>query len=335
MIVHWLTRYGWEGASSRYRALQYLPDLEQVGITSTTEALAPWSASGARQASGVLARVRSVRALPPAADVLVVQKEPVMPPMAWTMVRRPLRHATKPVVWDVDDAVWLGRAGARRMATECARLASIVVAGNQLIADWAVDAGAADVRVIPTCYEPRGDGSRIGAADGDRINVVWIGSPATAPLLDQAAPLLLALGQRTRLKLTVVGAQPRPALAGVDAEYVAWSPENEHRALSSADYGLALQPRTDYADHKCGLKIVQYLSYGVVPVATDSPVHRDIVDDVGMLVDEREPLDELADALTVGPTEATRRRARQRWQTRYSRAQGAAAWHALLREVSR
>lgn len=334
MKVHWLTRYGWEGASSRYRVLQYIEQLRAAGITSTTAALTTWSGSRANQLAGVAARLRALHHLPRDADAIVVQKEAIMPPLCWPLARRPLRGHRVPMIWDVDDAVWLGRAGSERMATDLARAATVVVAGNGLIAEWARSAGADDVRVIPTCYQPAAEPPVHRSPEPTAIRFVWIGSPSTAPLLDEAAPLLHSLQERFPIELTVVGAQPREALRSVDTDYLQWSPEHEHQALSGAHYGLALQPRTEYADHKCGLKVVQYLSYGVVPVATDSPVHRDLVGKVGILMDHRVPTEEILDALALPPSDADRNRARRRWQDVFSRRAGADAWQSLLDEVA-
>lgn len=328
--VRWLTRYGPEGASSRYRVHQYVDGLRDRGVESSCAPLAAWRSPLWRQALGLSHRVVDLamkgRGNP---NVVVVQKEPVMPPSLWSACRRLVRPGGIPLVWDVDDAVWLGRRGALSMATSMAHAADLVVAGNDLIADWMVRAGARSVQVLPTCFRPQIPPQR---ADRERstVEVVWVGSPATARLLAAHRPALQAILADPSVRLTLVGGSI-PALGPAEQiRVVAWSPEAEHEWLSTADYGLALQPRNEYADHKCGFKIIQYMAYGVVPIASDGPVHRQIVGDTGLLLAADPLLAELTDRVGRAPTADERALAVQRWSARYDRTVGEAAWCSIL-----
>jgi hypothetical protein len=326
----WLTRYGPEGASSRYRAYQFESGLQRAGWRSTYEPLAPLRSSPADRLTGIARRARRLRSLTGdrGHDAVVVQKEPIMPP-ALHRIPGLLRAGGPPVVWDVDDAVWIGRRGARASAVEMCRRADLVVAGNALIAEWADRHGARSVAVIPTCFEPPTEPAAGSLHDGVRL--VWVGSPATAALLaPYGTALRVALESVPDLTFELIGGEPPAEIR--DHPRVAttpWSPETEHAGLSSADYGLAFQPRDEYADHKCGFKIVQYLAYGIVPIATDNPVHRDIVGDVGELIagpDARS----LTDVLAARPSDECREVAMRRWRDRFSRDRAVSGWASAL-----
>jgi hypothetical protein len=304
--------------------------LPRSEFRSTLEPLAKWRAPLPQQLFGNIHRLR-VAWTARRSDVTVVQKEPVNPPAFWPLIATQLSRSQR-LVWDVDDAVWIGRPGARRMATRMARTADVVVAGNELIATWARSAGAADVVVIPTCYSPTGDVPTAGRTDGP-TRYVWIGSPATAELLVPMSGLLEELLHHDEVELTTIGGPPPLAL--VDHPRVTtldWSPEVEHDELSRADYGLALQPRTEYADHKCGFKIVQYMAYGVVPVATANPVHDTIVGELGILIDPANA--QFADMPAMKPSEEQRDALRRRWASNYSMPVAVGAWAELLRGIA-
>lgn len=335
MRTRWLTRYGPEGASSRYRAYQYLTGLDDRGIGCEASRLAPWQGSPRAVLGGLARRARDLR---PSAlrsfDALVIQKEPVMPPRLWRAVRSDLERRDVPLVWDIDDAVWIGRPGADRMAADMAGMSDVVVAGNSMLASWAADHGAERVTLIPTCFEPSWAPPERTETAATTIRLLWIGSPATSQLLEDRADDMGRLLDGLDYELTLVGGTVGPRLRQLAVTAVPWTPETEHQHLATADYGLALQPRTPYADHKCGFKIVQYMSYGVVPVATDTPVHREIIGTTGHLISDDRSVDAARATISSPPSERARAAASARWHEHFSRSAGLDEWQRLLAEVS-
>lgn len=334
----WLTRYGPEGASSRYRAFQLADGLSAHGWTLRFDPLAEWRGSAPNRVAGVARRIRRLRTIGGDASVLVVQKEPLMPPSLRRLVTGSLRSADAPIVWDIDDAVWLGRRGAEAMAIDMCTIADHVVAGNRLLGEWAERHGAPEVTVVPTCFDPAGaPPASTAAASVDTPRVVWVGSPATAPLVEPfAAVLRNALDSLPGLSIEFVGGPPPAALRGHDRVVAtSWSPGSEREALAAADFGLALQDRGEYADHKCGFKIVQYLAYGIVPIASDGPVHRDIVGDHGLLVGTPADSDAVVDRLATPPTFDERSAIVEHHRQGYSVQRAVDGWSGVLAAVDR
>jgi glycosyltransferase involved in cell wall biosynthesis len=332
--ISWLTRYGPEGASSRYRAYQFMEPLAATGITSASEVLAPWHGRRREQIAGIWRRSGAIARLSADSDVIVIQKEPIMPASAWRLIRRQIRTESTPVIWDIDDAVWIGRRGVETMAVEMAQAATLVVAGNNELAKWALQAGARAVETIPTCYSPL-PFSLSASSSRDHVKLVWIGSPATASRLADVETRLHQVLSDPQVRLTMIGAGPPRSLANHPRiEVVDWSPRAEHAQLASADYGLAFLPRTSYADHKCGFKVVQYMAYGVVPIATDNEVHRTIVGDVGMLVGEGTSAETLRSFVAEPPSVSLREAVRERWRAAYSVSVGTEQWRGVLERLA-
>lgn len=331
--VRWLTRYDRSGASSRYRVFQYT-DHELLGRFE--HAVAPmnrWGASPLERVAGVGKRLLDVRR-DAAVDVVVVQKELVMPPPLFRIAARAERWS-RPVVWDLDDAVWIGRSGARDAAVWMAQRCDVVVAGNELIAEWARSRGASDVVVIPTTFTPSTSllPTPLPTDPEPGAKLVWIGSPATTPLLDRFTPMIASWFKAVpALRLELVGAGPSELSKLPGVVNTAWSARAEHVALVSADFGLALQGSGGYNDFKCGFKVVQYLSHGVVPIATAGAVHRSILGDAGILLEEGSDSGsrDVIEQISLPPSSEQRALAMQRWRTRFSTEIGASEWATVL-----
>jgi glycosyltransferase involved in cell wall biosynthesis len=145
-----------------------------------------------------------------------------------------------------------------------------VIAGNDLLARHAAQAGAREVRVIPTCldpsrYEPKGD-YRLGSPP----RMVWIGSSSTLEQVARFADALNAMGRAIEGLVFRIIADATLALEDVRVEPVAWSLETEARLLAEADFAVAPLPDTPFTRGKCAFKVLQYLAAGL-PVIT-SPV---------------------------------------------------------------
>jgi hypothetical protein len=249
----------------------------------------------------------------------------------WPLLRRQVRKLG-PLVWDVDDAVWMGSPAAHRMACDMAATADVVVAGNQLIAEWMRDHGAGEVRLIPTCFDPRGPDRTV--AESDVVELVWVGSPSTAARFETELQRFRHVLDSRHVQLTCVGAPAFEIPAARPVRFAEWSPVAEHLALSGADYGLSFLPRDEYSDHKCGFKLVQYLAYGVLPIATRSPVHEAVLGDVGHLVGPDVDVGVLTQVLTARPTDRQRQAARAHWDANFSIRAGTQAWVELLSELT-
>lgn len=280
-----LTLAAENGASPRARVYQFIPALEQAGISCTVLPAVPTSVShrfygtGTRlgnfayQSIELLRRARQllrVRSF----DVVVVQK---------ALLTVGLRGfdaladaAARRLVVDVDDAVHLGPAhrlpGWMRPIEDVAQPARLieraahVVAGSRQLAE-ALREFNSQISVVPTSV----DTDRFvpaGRRPGTTPALGWIGSRSTAGYLDMLAPVLRRLAGSRPFRLVLVGAGAPPP--GVAAEVRRWDPQRELADLHEFDVGIMPMPDTPWTRGKCGYKALQYMAVGIPLVC--SPV---------------------------------------------------------------
>lgn len=101
------------------------------------------------------------------------------------------------------------------------------------------------------------------------FTVGWIGSPSTAPYLQQlVAPLRLFARERPVRLLVVGGAAP--AIPGVEVIEQPWSLELEVPLIQQFDVGVMPLPDTPWTRGKCAYKLIQCMACAIPVIA--SPV---------------------------------------------------------------
>lgn len=259
---------GADDASTRYRALQYVPLLQAAG----------WSAEHARvsrSAGDWLSLCRSAER----ADVVVVLRKLLPAPLCWL-----LRRCARRLVFDFDDAIFCrdtGEPAPGRMRRFCSlvRCADAVWAGNDYLAAAARDvrrnAAAGAVTMLPTAIDTqRYVAPRYDAGDP---TLVWIGSRATRKYLEPMLPVLDELAaQKSQVRLKVI-ADFTPRSRRISVDTVPWSADTEATELARCHVGLAPLTDDSWTRGKCGCKVLQYMASGLPVVSSDMPAHRHLL----------------------------------------------------------
>jgi glycosyltransferase involved in cell wall biosynthesis len=184
-----------------------------------------------------------------------------------------------PLVFDIDDAVWLlpplGALAIRRIAQR----SEVVVAGNPYLADYFTP-HCRDVRVIPTAIDTR----RFHPAStggGERpFTIGWTGLATNLPYLRQiAAPLYRFLdAHRDARLLLMADAPPRFELAPPgQMELRPWSEAAEVAGVQEMDVGLMPLPETPWTLGKCSFKMLQYMACAVPVIASPVGMNADVL----------------------------------------------------------
>lgn len=283
-------------ASSRFRVLQHVPPLHQLGIevdvhppriakyTALPPAVTRYPrivplARSALKTTKVATRVPAV-ARSWRADVTWLERE--LLPGHLTLER----VLGRPLLFDVDDAIWR-LPGHEHAVRSIAARSSCVLAGNDFLADW-FSAIAPEVERVWTAV----DTERYTPGEPSEPFVVgWTGSASTLRYLERLAEPLarfLALAPDARL---VVMADMAPTLPDIPADrlaFVRWSPEVEAAVLRRFSVGIMPLPDTDWGRGKCAFKMLQYLACGVPAVVSPVGMGRQILDmaDVGLSADD-------------------------------------------------
>ena len=291
MHVLLLSRYGRRGASSRVRCYQYLPYLEKNGVITSVSPLLgdnylSLSYSGQRIQIRQIFRpcLKRVRHLLGSRrfDLVWAQKEvfPWLP--AWGEAF--LNQMQVPFVVDYDDAVFHNydlhaisavRTLLGRKVRDAMRRSTMVIAGNEYIAQYALKSGARRVEVIPTVIDLDRYHTKKCYTD-DSFTIGWIGSPVTSTYLSTMHSMLHEVCSEGRARVVLVGAG-RMNMEGVPVEIRAWSEKTEVSDIQTFDVGIMPLPDTPWERGKCGYKLIQYMACGIPVIASPVGVNTSIV----------------------------------------------------------
>lgn len=124
---------------------------------------------------------------------------------------------------------------------------------------------------VPAAREPRGSAVTIG----------WAGSPTHKDDMtkDAAYGLRRAMQSNTEARFVSMGADYRKALR-VEGFHVPWdeSIEDYHRSLAELDVGICPLELNAFNRCKSGIKALEYMAAGVVPVASRCSAYADIIE---------------------------------------------------------
>ncbi len=287
-----LPRHSARAASCRHRFVQYLPYLATRGFECdvspffddryTTEMLSGGHKQWWRFPRSLATRVRAV-AGSRRYNLVVVHAEFV--PFAPHALERWLATLAMPFVLDFDDAFFRAydshpSAVVRRLLGSklgaVMGLAAMNIAGSDYLADYA-RRFSPRVAVVPTVV----DLARYPSAPvepGRRFSIGWIGSPATTPHLQSIAGELGSFCRRHDAEVVAIGAKPFDT-GDVPIRWVPWSEETEVQELARTDVGIMPLPSTEWAEGKCGFKLIQAMACWRPVVASPVGANRHIVED--------------------------------------------------------
>jgi glycosyltransferase involved in cell wall biosynthesis len=250
----------------------------------------------------------------------------------------------RPLVYDVDDAIWLDARqangsifaflkGSRAKARWLTQRAEHVIAGNDILAEYLAP-HAKHITVIPSAVDTANSPVR-AHVDGEELTVGWIGSRTTAPYVRRVREALAQLAkelQPRRVRLLMVGGDVKPPPT-VEYESAPWSIENERKALKRMDVGIMPQPNTPWTRGKCAYKAIQYMAAGIPVVADDVGVATAVVADSGIIIQRESEWLEALTALAAEPR--LRMELGSRGRKRAKQAYSVERWAPMLADVLR
>ena len=185
--------------------------------------------------------------------------------------------AKKPMVADVDDAIWTRRWGGA--ARNLVRHAQTVVAGNTFLAEY-FSTLSHDVHVIPTAVDIHRF-SPLPAPSLRSYGVIgWSGTSGGYAYFTQLVrPIAELLARFPDWKIRFISDAPPPftGFPSGQMEYRPWSPETE--AWLTADMDIGLMPLDDsiWSQGKCSYKMLLYMACAVPVVVSDIGMNSEIL----------------------------------------------------------
>jgi len=101
-----------------------------------------------------------------------------------------------------------------------------------------------------------------------KVVIGWTGTFSSVGYLDLLRNVFLELNKRCQFKLRVIG-NFEYELPGVDLEVIQWTKEKEVEDLQGVDIGVYPLEQNDWVLGKSGLKVIQYMSFGLPTVSTN------------------------------------------------------------------
>lgn len=184
----------------------------------------------------------------------------------------------RPMVLDVDDAMWLARPFGEAAARAAARVATCVVVGSRHLAEYYSQYNS-NVHYIPTSIDLTRFLPKQNSSPSDPFVIGWTGSRTTLPFLESLDHSLSSFMRRTGARLRVLcDAQPNFTHVPPDqVDFVDWTPAAEAAVLQEVDVGIMPLPDTPLARGKCSFKMLQYMATALPVIVSPVGANADIL----------------------------------------------------------
>lgn len=326
--------------STRFRVLQYLPRLRELGHTCVVAHSRPakythWPWLGWRlslRCRDWFRRLDWLRARWGRFDVIFLERELFDAP--GDEFEAAFRDVARRFVLDIDDGIFLTHP---EKFARVAGFADVVIAGNELLASEA-RRFARDVAIVPTVIDL--DRHPFDAARSTTSPVVigWTGTRSNLAYLEVLRSPLERLAKRHDFAWHIVtnaeGLTEIPRFAGVTIRAIPWSETTEIADLERFHIGVMPLPDEPWARCKCGFKLIQYMAVGAAAIASPVGVNPEIADQgrAALLATTPDEWESQLERLLASATEREQMRtiARQRVAQHYSLQALFPAWRRAV-----
>lgn len=283
---------------TRFRIIQYFEFYKKEGIDPHFSSFLSARAYRIKNKAGILAAVEKIMCVLFAClkrfcqllflrkyDVVYISKEafPFGPPFLEYVIKRICPN----FIYDFDDAVfaypesrafsWRRLWEDKERVSKIIRMSSIVIAGNQFLADYALNYNH-NVHIVHTPidtrkYYPKTHTTR------DRVVIGWVGTWFNVQYLFLLKNVFIRLAAKYDYTLNIVGPENivDVKFEGVNMRHNIWCLRRECELIQDFDIGIMPLKDTDWERGKCGFKIIQYMAVGIPCVASPVGMNKDII----------------------------------------------------------
>lgn len=281
--------------SSRFRILQYIPELEKEGIQCKVFAL-PITKFGFtlsflpsfikylfRRTSQLLVYfplryLQIVLGKLDTYDAVFIQK-PLsdFPSTAW--LEKQISKRNKNIIFDIDDAVYYTLDGKRKKTDpipNIAALAKIIITSNSYLAEYINNKNKTIIlqTTVNRFFVPAGDRN-----SNDIITIGWTGTKSNYKNLSLIKNTLLHLSSLYKFKLIIISDQTKDYLFNdcPFAVLIPWNASSEIDDLQKFDIGIMPLIDNNFNKGKAGFKLIQYMAIGIPSIASPVGINTTII----------------------------------------------------------
>jgi len=185
----------------------------------------------------------------------------------------------RPLVVDVDDAIWLYNGVTAAALKRVLRSTDMVFAGNEFIANWCSDY-CNNIRIIPTAIDCNRFKPLVKEKNDRIFTVGWTGTSGNFQFLKMIEPALARFLRSFPEARLLVVADAMPSLGTLPAnqfDFVKWTPENEAYAVQKMDAGIMPLLDSDLARGKCSFKMLQYMACGIPVIVSPIGMNNELL----------------------------------------------------------
>ncbi|POS02356.1 glycosyltransferase involved in cell wall biosynthesis [Flavobacterium croceum DSM 17960] len=292
MKILFFTKYSRNGASSRLRTMQYIPYFEKNGYKCTVKPLFDDEYlyklyNGKRSYYHVfkyyIKRFFDLRKVF-FNDVVVIEYElfPYFPAIfEWFFKIFKVKY-----IVDYDDAVFHNYDQSTNLLINktlsnkidlVMKYSSVVIAGNDYLAQRALSAGAKMIEQIPTVVDiDRYIQKSYNKATNSTITIGWIGSPSTVKYVIFLFPVFYKLAEKFNITIHIIGAYTTYKTQDF-IHYIPWTEETEKQEIAKFDIGIMPLENTNWEKGKCSYKLIQYMASKLPVIASPVGMNNEVV----------------------------------------------------------
>ena len=267
-------------ASSRIRAIQYIPMFENEGFevrfiprvtTQPTNKFLRYFIFPL--VKRILWVIRMKALYFESWDIIFIQRSFIKE----SALRR-LKNKT-PVIFDFDDAIYLtDRLSTNRKKTEImVKYADEIIISTEYLNDFCSFSNRRGI-VIPSPVETERI-KPVNKDSGEVLTIGWIGSSWTTDYLKVVEPALQKLSKEVSFNFLMIGGRHDFRINNINHFSKKWSYEEENSHISEMDIGIMPLPDNEFTRAKGGYKLYLYMSGGIPCVASPVGVNKTIIRD--------------------------------------------------------
>ncbi len=189
------------------------------------------------------------------------------------------RFVNDTLLYDIDDAVFLGGIVRKRGVNALIRSSKYVFAGNQYLADYCLQYSR-NVIIVPTAVNTERFSPFPQKTSKEIFIVGWSGTSSSFPYLLSIEKQLLAFFENHPDAILKICADRFPTELSSLSKYMSfekWSINDEVRQIREFNVGIMPLEKSEWIKGKCAYKMLLYASCGIPTIASNFGANKEVL----------------------------------------------------------